>query len=93
MNPKAQISIVAFMLAVVIIILGLSFAFPVNEATTNAMNETSSSLGETGGMNCTGTTDDYVTATCWIADIGQAYFIGSIFALAGLVIAARVIWG
>ena len=93
MNNKAQVSMVAFMLAIVIIILGLSFAFPVNESTTNAMNETDSSLGEVGGLNCTGTTDNYVKATCWVTDIGQAWFIGAILAMAGLVIAARVIWG
>lgn len=93
MSKKAQVSVVAFMLAVVILILGLSFAYPVNQVTTDAMNESSDFLGETGGLNCTGTTDNYVTATCWIADIGQAYFIGGIFALAGLIIGARILWG
>lgn len=94
MNKTAQVSMVAFMIAIVIIVLGLNFAFPLNQVTTDAMNETSSSLGEVGGMNCTGTTaSDYVTAACWITDISQSFFIGGIIALAGVVIAARLIWG
>ena len=93
MNNKAQVSVVAFMLAIVIVILALSFAFPVNEITTDAQ-QNGTNLGEVGGMQCNNASiSDYNKVTCWISDIGQAYFIGAMFALAGVVIAARVIWG
>ena len=89
LNKKGQVSVYLFMIAVVIIIMALAFAYPVNQITTSAMNETS----EVGGMNCTATTDNFVKASCWVADVGQAYFIGGLLALAGVAIAARVIWG
>lgn len=89
MNKKGQASILAFMLAVVVIILALAFAYPVNQMTTNAMNDTS----EIGGMNCTSTTDDFVKASCWVADIGQGYFIGGLIALTGVIIVGRVLLG
>ena len=87
MNNKAQASVLVFMIAVVVIILALALAYPVNQMTTNAMNETS----EIGGMNCTSTTDDFVKAGCWVVDLGQGYFIGGLLALAGLIIGARLI--
>lgn len=89
-NKKAQAQYaIAFMLAVCVVILGLAFAYPLNEMTTTAMNET----GELGGMNCTGTTDDFTKAGCWTVDLGQGFFIGSIIAIGGIVIASRIIWG
>lgn len=91
MNNKAQASIVVFMLAIVIIILALAWAKPVNEQTTLAMNKTNQ-YGELGGMDCTATTDNYVKAACWIVDINQGYFIGGIIAIAGLVIAAKILF-
>ena len=90
MNKKAQASALAFMLAVVVIILGLAWISPVNEMTKLAMNETS----EIGGMNCTSSAlDDFTKAGCWTLDIAQVYFIGGIIALAGVIIAARIIFG
>lgn len=86
---KGQVSALAFMIAVVIILLALALAYPVHEITTLAMNETS----EIGGMNCTSTTDNFVKAGCYVADINQAYFIGGLLALAGIVISAKIIFG
>lgn len=92
MNNKAQASALAFMLAVVIIILGLSFAIPVNQVTSDAMNKTNS-IGEVGGMDCSNSSiSDFQKAGCWVTDIGQGYFIGGIIAIAGLVIAAKIIY-
>ena len=88
-KSQAATYAIAFMLAVCLIVLGITWAKPVNEITTLAMNET----GELGGMNCTDTTDDYVKAGCYTADIGQAYFIGGIAAIAGLIIGARILFG
>jgi hypothetical protein len=87
MNNKGQTIALAFMLGIVVLILALAFAKPVNEITTLAMNETS----EIGGMNCTGTIDNFVKAGCITADLGQAYIIGGLIALAGIIIGARLI--
>jgi hypothetical protein len=74
------------MLAIVVIILALAWAVPVNQMTTMAMNETST----IGGMNCDATTDDFVKAGCWVMDLGQGYFIGGILAIAGIIVAGRI---
>ena len=93
MNKKGQASAVAFMLAVVIVILALAFAFPVNDITSKTMNKTNE-FGEVGGLDCSNSSiSDSQKAACWTVDIGQAYFIGGMIALAGVVIAAKVIWG
>jgi len=87
-NNRGQAVALAFMLAIVVIILALAFAYPINQMTTLAMNETS----EIGGMNCADTTDNFVKAGCWTADIGQAYVIGGILAIAGIIIGARLLF-
>jgi len=90
MDNKAQAGnyAIAFMLAVCLVLCGIAWASSINEVTKMAMNETSSF----GGMNCTGTTNEFVKAGCLVTDIGQFYFIGGILALAGLIIVARVIF-
>ena len=91
---KGQASAVAFMVAIVILLMALAFAPVVNEITTKSMNESSAELGEVGGMNCTST---YISnsqkAVCWTMDITQSYFIIGLIALGGVVIAARILWG
>ena len=92
MKTKAQAAnyAMAFMLAVTVIILGLAFAFPLNEVTMNAMNN---NTGDgTDGMNCSSTLDDFTKAGCLVTDISQSFFIGGILALAGIIIAARIIF-
>lgn len=92
MNNKAQVSSVAFMLAIVILILALAFVPAMNETTTDVMNETNT-IGEVGGLNCTSSTiSDFTKATCWVVDINQAYIIGGLIAIAGVVIASRILW-
>ena len=76
---------VAFMLAVCLILLGLALAPSVNQITTQSMNSTN--------MDCDNSSiSDFTKAGCITADIGQAYFIGGLIALAGLIIAARIIF-
>ena len=87
MNNKGQVIAVTFMVAAVIVLLAIYLAPSVNEINNMVRNETSS----IGGMNCSGTTDDFVKAGCWVTDLSQAYFIGGILALAGVIIAARVL--
>ena len=106
MNNKAQAGAyaIAFMLAVVVIILALAFAFPLNQLTTQARADTTytnftSAEGIEGqaeftGMNCTGSViSDFTSAGCLTMDLGQMYFIGSLIAIGGIVVAARIMFG
>lgn len=88
MSKHAQLSVVAFMIAIVIILLALAFIPSVNLFSTNAQNTTS----VFGGMNCTATTDDFLKAACYTTDITQFWFIGGIVALAGVIIASKIIF-
>lgn len=90
LSNKAQVSILAFMIGVVILILALAWIFPINQITTMSMSNSST----IGGMDCNNSSiSDYTKATCWIVDIGQNYFIGGIIALAGIIFAAKIIGG
>ena len=91
LNNRGQASVyaIAFMLSVIVIILALAFAPVVNEITTKARNTTS----EVGGMDCSNSSiDDFTSAGCLATDIGQGTFILSVLAIAGTVIAARVVF-
>lgn len=94
-EKKAQagnISLV-FMMAVVVIILGLAFAPSVNQVTKLSMANSSEGIGESGGMDCNNNSiSDFAKAGCIVTDLNQGYFIGSLFAIAGLIIAARVMF-
>jgi len=84
MNKKSQIIFFAFMMAIVIIVLALGLIYSVKEAKDNARTS----------LDCTNTSiSDYDKATCLITDISLPYFIGGLFALAGLIIGARIIFG
>ena len=85
---KAQVRLVGLMLGVVIIVLVLALAFPIKQANDNARNESS---GDTIGMNCSTTTDNFVKATCVAADLNLFLFVGGILFLAGVVMTAKII--
>ena len=88
-SKKGQAVALSFMLAVVVLLLALAFAYPVNQLTTMAMNSTS----DIGGMDCSNVSiDDYTQAACWTMDIGQAYVIGGFIAIAGLIIGAKLLF-
>ncbi|MCK9371133.1 hypothetical protein M0R04_14570 [Candidatus Dojkabacteria bacterium] len=100
MDNKGQVVIFTLMLAVVVIILAISFAPVLMEATTNARNDTivmnnSDNTGtvETIGMNCTGTTDAYVQAGCIVTDAFTPYFVGFLVAIGLAVLGARIAFG
>ena len=99
MNTHAQAGnyAVAFMLAVSVIIIGIALAPVLNQATTSAMSENATTLygdnSDTGnGLNCNGGITDFTKAGCWVLDMGQVLFIGGLIALAGTIIAARIIF-
>jgi len=90
MNKNGQVIAFTLMLAVVIIILALAMTYPISEAVGNARNESS---GDTIGLNCTTTTDEFVQGTCIVTDLFTPYFIGFVIALAGAVVGAKILFG
>lgn len=83
MNKRGQVVFVTFMIAVVVIVLALAFAFPVKEATTNARAD----------MNCSDTSiSNFDKAGCMASDLTLFYVIGGMIFIAGVVMAARVVF-
>ena len=77
------------MLALTIIVLALALAPVVRDFTESARNESS---GDTIGMNCSTTTDDFVKAGCIATDLSLFYLIGGLLVIAGVVITSRIIF-
>ena len=93
MNNKGQVSMVAFMIAIVVIIIAMALAFPTRQVADNAYNQTYDD-GRAEGMDCSNSSiSDYVKAPCIIADITPAFFIGGLIGLAGLIAGAKILWG
>ena len=88
-NSKANVTIYGIMLALTIIVLALALAPVVRDFTESARNESS---GDTIGMNCSTTTDDFVKAGCIATDLSLFYLIGGLLVIAGVVITSRIIF-
>ena len=86
MNKKGQVMLIGIMLAVVIIILVLSFA-PANKLVADeAMNSTN--------LNCTNPSlDNYGKANCVATDLISPYYIAIGIGIGGLIMVAKIIWG
>lgn len=82
MNGKGQVIMVGLMLAVLLVILSLSLAYPVYQATENARTS----------MNCT--TDFNLSmgtqAACVSTDFSLPIFIGTVLAVAGVAMLGRI---
>ena len=92
MNSKGQIAVYGFMLALVAIILALALAFPMKQTTDAIRNETYNE-GVSDGLNCSSATvTDYVKSACYITDITPVIFVGILIAIAGIIIAARIVF-
>ena len=77
MNKKGQTVFVALMIGVVLIILALALAFPVNQVTTDSRVD----------LNCSNTTLDYQDkANCVVVDSFNPLWVGTILGLAGIVL-------
>jgi len=75
MDKKGQL-VYFFMMGIVIIILGLAFAPVLQEFTTIARNDTTTT---TIGLNCTNPSiGNFDKATCIITDLNLFYFIGAL---------------
>lgn len=90
MNNRGQTLFYGFMLGIVIFVLALALAPVVSEFTTSAMNDT---VGDTIGLNCSGTSDNFIKATCIVTDLSLFYFIGVLIFIAGAVVTARYLFG
>ena len=89
MNNKAQTILYGMMVGLVILILALALAFPVQDSIEKAKNQTD---GDTIGMNCSTTTDNFVKAGCYMSDVSSFSFIGVLIFIGGGFVAARVMF-
>ena len=88
-NKKGQILIVTFMIALVVVILGLALAPTVKQFTDTARNEsTENSIGLNCGNSSISTFDKI---TCRATDITLPYFIGFLLLMAGAIVGGRII--
>jgi hypothetical protein len=72
------------MLAVIVIVVALGLAFPVRQGADDAMTS----------MNCSSPLiNDSVKAGCYIVDLNPFYFIGTLIAIGGVVLGAKIIFG
>ena len=84
MNNKGQVVFFGLMLGITIIVLALSFAYPIKESADIARNTT--------GLNCTNPLiSDYDKATCVVVDLNPFYLIGGLIFIAGTIITARIL--
>jgi cellobiose-specific phosphotransferase system component IIC len=90
MNNKGQTIFYGLMLGITILVLALALSPAVRDFTTGAMNDT---VSDTIGLNCSGTTDNFIKATCIVTDMSLFYFIGILVFMAGAVVTAKFLIG
>jgi len=98
MNRKGQTAILLIMLGVVVLLLAIYLAPSLNEVTSGARNET---FNGGLGLNCSGIIDSdagvgnistgtFQKANCLAVDLFTPYFIGSMIAIGGGIIGAKI---
>ena len=88
MNNKGQVVLFGFMMCVVVIVFALGIAYSIREGSNIAMNNS------TQGMNCSNPANpDSTTVACYITDISPFIFIGSLIAIAGILLIGRWVLG
>ena len=91
MDSQGQVFFVTMMVALVFIILGLSFAPVIKEFTDDARNSTSDTRV---GLDCSNSSiSDYDKANCLFVDYMNPYFVGFLIFAAGAIITAKLIGG
>jgi len=93
MNKKGFTTVFyTFMLALTVVILALALAGPISETVSNVRNETYE--GSNVGLNCSDTSiSNYDKAACVASDMSIFYFVGGLIFVAGMIIAARLVFG
>lgn len=88
MNNKGQTIFFTFMIAVVIIVLAIAFAYPLKQHFDNVRGPNTDT---NSGLDCSNSSiADYQKAQCIITDASLPFFVFGLLAIAGLIIAARV---
>ena len=86
MNKRGQTLFVSLMLGVILFLLGLALAYPLNKITQDAMAQTNSTAGIETALNCTTATTYQEKANCTVVDLFNPLWIGTLFGLGGLLI-------
>jgi hypothetical protein len=87
-NKRGQVVIYSICVALVIIILALALAKPLNDSVQSARNETS---GDILGLNCSSTDNNFIRGTCVAVDISPFWYISSLILIGGGFLVSRVI--
>ena len=91
MNKKGQVFFLTLMVAMVAVILALSFSPVIQESTDDARNQT---LLGNPALDCTNTSiSDFDQGACITTDLYNPYFTIIILGLAGAIIGARLVTG
>lgn len=90
MNKRGSVLFYSFMLGITVFVLALALAPSVSQFTNSAMNET---VGDTLGLDCENTEDNFIKVTCLVVDLSLLYFIGSLILIAGVIVTAKVVIG
>jgi len=90
MNKSGSVVVYTLMLGMIIIILALALAPPVQDFIDGAMNESS---GDTQGLDCNNESiSNFDKAACVSIDISLFYFIGALIFIGGLIITSKVVF-
>lgn len=91
MNKQGQLVLFGLMLSLTIIILAVALATPIRDFTIISMNQTD---GDTIGLDCDNVSiSDFDKGTCVIVDSFNWFFVGTLVALGGAVIGAKILFG
>lgn len=83
MNKRGLAFFYTFMLGIIVVVLGISFATPITQVIGNSMSSTE--------LTCATPATDYDQAACWFLDILKPLLIG-FFIILGLAIMTAKGW-
>lgn len=77
LNKKGQVIFISLMLGIVMFLLGLALAHPLNQVVSTSMTQ----------MNCTNSTATYQEkANCVAVDTFNPLLVGTLFGIAGIIL-------
>ncbi len=90
MDNKGQVIIYGLMLCVIIIVMALALARPIQETVDSAR---ANSTENSQGMNCTDASiSNFDNAACIAADLSIFYFIGGLIFVSGVILTSRILF-
>ena len=91
LNGRGQVFFYTFMLAIVVIVLAVAFAFPIKQTADEAMN---ASTVNSVGLDCSNSSiTNAQKGQCILVDLTTPYFVIGLIAIAGIILGARVMSG